>query len=230
MTVRRAKLLLAEDDRAVRESLVRLLEFEGYEVVPVQDGAAALDAIDRDTPDAVLLDVGMPYVDGLTVCRRLRARGDRTPVLVLTARETVADRVEGLDAGADDYLAKPYAPEELLARVRALLRRIEPVEAEVLAVGDLELDAGRHTVRRAGVLIELTKTEFDLLALLMRNADIVLSRSTIYERVWGYDFGAASKSLDVHVGYLRRKTEPDGSERLIHTVRGVGYVLRTPAG
>jgi two-component system response regulator MprA len=170
----------------------------------------------------------MPYVDGLTVCRRLRARGDRTPVLVLTARETVADRVEGLDAGADDYLAKPYAPEELLARVRALLRRNQPADGEVLAVADLTLDTSRHTVERAGASIELTKTEFDLLELLMRNAGIVLNRSTIYERVWGYDFGAASKSLDVHIGYLRRKTEPDGSDRLIHTVRGVGYVIRTP--
>ena len=227
--MRRATLLLAEDDRAVREALVRLLEFEGYRVVAVGDGAAALEAIDAETPDALLVDVGMPYVDGLTVCRRLRARGDRTPVLVLTARESVADRVEGLDAGADDYLAKPYAPEELLARVRALLRRNQPVDGEVLTAGDLTLDTSRHTVERAGTPIELTKTEFDLLELLMRNTGIVLNRSTIYERVWGYDFGAASKSLDVHIGYLRRKTEPDGTERLIHTVRGVGYVLRTPA-
>lgn len=227
--MKRATLLLAEDDRAVRESLVRLLEFEGYQVVAVGDGAAALEAIDAEQPDALLVDVGMPYVDGLTVCRRLRARGDRTPVLVLTARESVADRVEGLDAGADDYLAKPYAPEELLARVRALLRRNQPTDGEVLTVGDLTLDTSRHTVQRAGTAIELTKTEFDLLELLMRNAGIVLNRSTIYERVWGYDFGAASKSLDVHVGYLRRKTEPAGSERLVHTVRGVGYVLRTSA-
>jgi len=229
MEMGRATLLLAEDDRAVREALVRLLEFEGYRVVAVGDGAAALEAIDAETPDAVLVDVGMPYVDGLTVCRRLRARGDRTPVLVLTARESVADRVEGLDAGADDYLAKPYAPEELLARVRALLRRNQPADGAVLTIGDLTLDTSRHAVDRAGTPIELTKTEFDLLELLMRNAGIVLNRSTIYERVWGYDFGAASKSLDVHIGYLRRKTEPDGTERLIHTVRGVGYVLRTAA-
>jgi two-component system response regulator MprA len=226
--MRGSKLLLAEDDRAVRESLVRLLEFEGYQVVAVGDGAAALEAFDADTPDAVLVDVGMPYVDGLTVCRLLRARGDRTPLMVLTARETVADRVEGLDAGADDYLPKPFAPDELLARVRALLRRVEPVSGGVLTVDDLELDPSRHTVHRAGNLVDLTKTEFDLLELLMRNVDIVLSRSTIYERVWGYDFGAASKSLDVHIGYLRRKTEPEGAARLIHTVRGVGYVLRRP--
>jgi two-component system response regulator MprA len=226
--MRGSKLLLAEDDRAVRESLVRLLEFEGYQVVAVGDGAAALEAFDADTPDAVLVDVGMPYVDGLTVCRLLRARGDRTPLMVLTARETVADRVEGLDAGADDYLPKPFAPDELLARVRALLRRVAPVTGGVLTVDDLELDPSRHTVHRAGNLVDLTKTEFDLLELLMRNVDIVLSRSTIYERVWGYDFGAASKSLDVHIGYLRRKTEPEGAARLIHTVRGVGYVLRRP--
>jgi two-component system response regulator MprA len=196
--------------------------------VAVGDGAAALEAFDADTPDAVLVDVGMPYVDGLTVCRLLRARGDRTPLMVLTARETVADRVEGLDAGADDYLPKPFAPDELLARVRALLRRVAPVTGGVLTVDDLELDPSRHTVHRAGSLVDLTKTEFDLLELLMRNVDIVLSRSTIYERVWGYDFGAASKSLDVHIGYLRRKTEPEGAARLIHTVRGVGYVLRRP--
>src|SRR3954468_22644544 len=158
MDMRRATLLLAEDDRAVREALVRLLEFEGYRVVPVGDGAAALEAIDAHTPDAVLVDVGMPYVDGLTVCRRLRARGDRTPVLVLTARETVADRVEGLDAGAADHPAHPHPPEELLARVRALLRRVEPPEGGALAVGDLALDPQRRTVTRAGVPVDLTKT------------------------------------------------------------------------
>ena len=225
-----SKLLLAEDDRAVRESLVRLLEFEGYEVIAVGDGAAALEAFDEQKPDALLVDIGMPYVDGLTVCRRIRARGDRTPVLVLTAREAVADRVEGLDAGADDYLPKPYAPEELLARVRAMLRRLEPPDNEVLTVSDLVVDPTRRTVRRGGVPIELTKTEFDLLELLTRNVDVVLTRSTIYERVWGYDFGAESKSLDVHIGYVRRKTEPGDAERLIHTVRGVGYVLRPPVG
>ena len=227
-----ARLLLAEDDRAVRESLVRLLEFEGYTVEAVGDGAAALAALAAERPDAVLVDVGMPYVDGITVCRRIRARGDRTPVLVLTARDAIADRVEGLDAGADDYLPKPYAPEELLARVRAMLRRTEPpaIESESrLAVGDLELDPARRTVQRAGVPLDLTKTEFDLLALLLRNAEIVLTRSTIYERIWGYDFGPASKSLDVHIGYLRRKTEAGGAARLIHTVRGVGYVLRPPS-
>jgi len=227
-----ARLLLAEDDRAVRESLVRLLEFEGYTVEAVGDGAAALAAFDAERPDAVLVDVGMPYVDGITVCRRIRARGDRTPVLVLTARDAIADRVEGLDAGADDYLPKPYAPEELLARVRAMLRRTEPppIEAESrLAVADLELDRSRRTVHRAGTPLDLTKTEFELLELLLRNAEIVLTRSTIYERIWGYDFGPASKSLDVHIGYLRRKTEAGGAARLIHTVRGVGYVLRAPS-
>jgi two-component system response regulator MprA len=224
-----SRLLLAEDDRAVREALVRLLRFEGYEVEAVGDGAAALEALDERPPDAVLLDVGMPFVDGLTVCRMLRSRGDRTPVLVLTARETVADRVEGLDAGADDYLAKPYAPDELLARVRALLRRVEPSTDATLVVGDLELDPRGRTVRRGGTPIELTKTEFELLELLMRNVDIVLTRSTIYERVWGYDFGSESKSLDVHIGYLRRKTECEGGERAIETVRGVGYVMRRPS-
>jgi len=227
MALGTATLLVAEDDRAVRESLVRLLEFEGYRVLAVDDGAKALEVFSEQDPDAVLLDVGMPYVDGLTVCRRLRARGVRTPVLVLTAREAVADRVEGLDAGADDYLAKPYAPEELLARLRALLRRTAPDGDGPLVLEDLALDTRRRSVTRGGEPIELTKTEFALLELLLRNVDIVLERATIYERIWGYDFGSASKSLDVHIGYLRRKIEPAGASRLIHTVRGVGYVARS---
>ena len=226
--MRRATLLLAEDDRAVREALVRLLEFEGYRVVAVGDGAAALEAIDADAPDAVLVDIGMPYVDGLTVCRRLRARGDRTPVLVLTAARPSPIASKDSTPAPTTTSPSPTPPKNCWRGVRALLRRNQPADGEVLAVADLTLDTSRHTVERAGASIELTKTEFDLLELLMRNAGIVLNRSTIYERVWGYDFGAASKSLDVHIGYLRRKTEPDGSDRLIHTVRGVGYVIRTP--
>ncbi len=222
------RVLIAEDDRQVRESLVRVLEFEGYEVVAVNDGAAALAEFDRRSPDLVLLDVMMPMVDGLDVCRRLRARGERTPVLILTARVEVSDRVAGLDAGGDDYLPKPFALDELLARMRALLRRTEPAESGgPVAVGDLVLDAQRRMVTRNGRELELTKTEFDLLELLMHNEGIVLERSTIYERIWGYDFGTSSKSLDVYIGYLRRKTEADGESRLVHTVRGVGYVVRS---
>lgn len=222
-----AKVLVAEDDRQVRESLVRVLEFEGYDVLAVNDGAQALGEFDDFNPDVLVTDVMMPMVDGLDVCRRLRARGDRTPILILTARVEVSDRVAGLDAGADDYLPKPFALDELLARLRALLRRVEPPEATApVAVDDLELDPQRRLVTRAGREIELTKTEFDLLELLMHNEGIVLERSTIYERIWGYDFGTSSKSLDVYIGYLRRKTEAEGEHRLLHTVRGVGYVLR----
>jgi len=222
------RVLIAEDDRQVRESLVRVLEFEGYEVVAVNDGAAALAEFDRRSPDLVLLDVMMPMVDGLDVCRRLRARGERTPVLILTARVEVSDRVAGLDAGGDDYLPKPFALDELLARMRALLRRTEPAESGgPIAVSDLVLDAQRRMVTRNGRELVLTKTEFDLLELLMHNEGIVLERSTIYERIWGYDFGTSSKSLDVYIGYLRRKTEADGESRLVHTVRGVGYVVRS---
>ncbi|MEO0494810.1 MAG: response regulator transcription factor [Actinomycetota bacterium] len=222
-----AKILVAEDDRQVRESLVRVLEFEGYGVLAVNDGAQALGAFDDYGPDILVTDVMMPMVDGLDVCRRLRARGDRTPILILTARVEVSDRVAGLDAGADDYLPKPFALDELLARIRALLRRVDPPEATApVVVDDLELDPQRRQVTRRGRGIELTKTEFDLLELLMHNEGIVLERSTIYERIWGYDFGTNSKSLDVYIGYLRRKTEAAGEHRLLHTVRGVGYVLR----
>jgi two-component system response regulator MprA len=225
-----ATILVAEDDQALRDSLARVLRFEGYGVVLSGDGAEALEAIDRDHPDLVLLDVMMPQVDGLAACRRLRERGEHLPILMLTARHTVSDRVEGLDAGANDYLVKPFSIDELLARIRALLRR--PARAEgstdVIQVADLRLDPASRKVDRAGRAIELTKLEFDLLELLMRNQDTVLERDLIYDRIWGYDFGTGSKSLDVYVGYLRRKTEAGDETRLLHTVRGVGYVLRAP--
>ncbi|MCB1248220.1 MAG: response regulator transcription factor [Acidimicrobiales bacterium] len=222
-----ATVLVVDDDRAVRESLDRALRLEGYRVMMASDGLALFDVIEATPPDLIVLDVMMPNVDGITACRRLRDRGDRTPILILTARDAVSDRVAGLDAGADDYLPKPFALEELLARTRALLRRNAPDEdAAELVVDDLRLDARRREVHRGERLLELTKTEFDLLELLMHNDGIVLSRELIYERIWGYDFGTTSKSLEVYVGYLRRKTEEAGEPRLIHTVRGVGYVLR----
>lgn len=221
-------LLLAEDDKSVREALGRALKFEGYDVHAVSDGAQALEALMTLEPEVIVLDVMMPSVDGLTACRRIREKGIRTPVLMLTARHDVKDRVAGLDAGADDYLVKPFDLEELLARLRALVRRGTVVEAdtEVLEVADMVLDLARREVRRGGELIELTKTEFELLALLMHNTGIVLTRDVIYERIWGYDFETNSKSLDVYIGYLRRKTELEGLPRLIHTVRGVGYTAR----
>jgi two-component system response regulator MprA len=223
------KVLYAEDDRAVRESVARALTYEGYTVRTVNDGAGAIDAIDAEAPDVIVLDVSMPEVDGLTVCRRLRQLGNRTPVLMLTARHEVSDRVAGLDAGADDYLVKPFALDELLARLRALLRRTSVTgDPETLHVGDLTLDPARRQAHRGDRLIELTKTEFDLLELLMYNAGIVLTRDQIYEQIWGYDFETSSKSLDVYVSYLRRKTEESGEPRLIHTVRGVGYTAREP--
>ena len=221
------RVLVAEDDRRVRDSLERALSLEGYRVQAVADGGEALAAVEQAEPDVIVLDVMMPAVDGLEACRRLRQRGVQTPVLMLTARHEIGDRVAGLDAGADDYLVKPFALDELLARLRALLRRTLP-EDEVLRAADLELDPQRRRVTRDGHDIELTKTEFDLLALLMANAGIVLTRDVIYERIWGYDFETTSKSLDVYIGYLRRKTEADGSPRLIQTVRGVGYTLREP--
>ena len=222
----KARVLVAEDDRAVRDSIERALAFEGYDVQTASDGVEALDHLKQDTPDAIVLDVMMPRVDGLGVCRELRARGDRTPILILTARHKVADRVSGLDAGADDYLVKPFALEELLARLRALLRRTSQSADGALQVADLRLDPATREVWRGAVPIDLTKTEFQLLELFMINKGIVLSRATIYERIWDYDFGPTSNSLEVYVGYLRRKTEVDGAPRLIHTVRGVGYVLR----
>jgi two-component system response regulator MprA len=220
-------ILIAEDDKQIRDALDRILRFEGYDVVTANDGAAALQAFVEHEPDMAILDVMMPFVDGLGVTRRLREKGDRTPVLILTARDATSDRVEGLDAGADDYLAKPFELDELLARVRALLRRSDNGSvASAMTVADLTLDVAKRTVERSGDNIELTKTEFDILEVLVRNADIVMSRSQLYEDIWGYDFESSSKSLDVHVGYLRRKLEANGGERLLHTVRGVGYVVR----
>jgi two-component system, OmpR family, response regulator MprA len=224
------KILVVDDERAVRESLRRALELEGYEIELAGDGSEALYRLEsNEEPDAMILDVLMPGVDGLEVCRRIRGSGSNLPVLMLTARTEVEDRVAGLDAGADDYVTKPFALEELLARVRALLRRTTEEESgEVLRFADLELDPGTREVRRGDRPIELTRTEFSLLELFLRNPRQVLTRSVIFERVWGYDFGFGSNSLDVYIGYLRRKTEAAGEPRLIHTVRGVGYALREP--
>ncbi len=220
------KILVVDDERAVRESLRRALELEGYEIELADDGLAALAALEDDEPDAMILDVLMPGLDGLEVARRIRREGSRLPILMLTARVEVDDRVAGLDAGADDYVTKPFALDELLARVRALLRRTHEDGTGKLAFGDLELDPGTREVQRGGEPIELTRTEFSLLELFMRNPRQVLTRSVIFERVWGYDFGFGSNSLDVYIGYLRRKTESGGKPRLIRTVRGVGYALR----
>lgn len=222
------RVLVVDDEPAVRQALDRALRFEGYKTELVEDGPAALAAHAERPADAIILDVAMPRMDGLEVCRRLRAAGDSTPVLMLTARAAINDRVAGLDAGADDYLVKPFALEELLARIRALLRRSAPADDEALRFSDLSLDPGTREVRRGDRLIELTRTEFLLLELLLRNARQVLTRELIFDRVWGYDFGANSNSLEVYIGYLRRKTEAEGEPRLIHTVRGVGYVLREP--
>ena len=221
------KILVVDDERAVRESLRRALELEGYDVGLASDGSEALEKLEGDAqPDAIILDVLMPGTDGLEVSRTLRRSGSRVPVLMLTARAEVGDRVAGLDAGADDYLTKPFALEELLARLRALLRRTADGSGEALRFADLELDPGTREVNRGGEPIELTRTEFSLLELFMLNPRQVLTRSVIFERVWGYDFGYGSNSLDVYIGYLRRKTEAGGKPRLIHTVRGVGYALR----
>ena len=220
------RLLVVDDEPAVRTSLERALVLEGYEVELAADGAEALERIEAQPPDAVVLDILMPRLDGLAVCRRLREQGSTLPVLMLTARDAVGDRVAGLDAGADDYLVKPFALEELLARIRALLRRTGPDDGAGLRFGDLELDPLTREVRRAGREIELTRTEFNLLELFLLNPRQVLTRSLIFERVWGFDFGPSSNSLDVYVGYLRRKTEAAGEPRLIQTVRGVGYALR----
>ncbi|HEU0087306.1 MAG TPA: response regulator transcription factor [Pseudonocardiaceae bacterium] len=225
------RILVVDDDRAVRESLRRSLQFNGYTVELVADGQQAMDAVARQRPDAMVLDMMMPRMDGLEVCRRLRSTGDDLPVLVLTARDAVSDRVAGLDAGADDYLPKPFALEELLARLRALLRRSSPDIANgsagtELTFSDLSLDTGTREVVRGGRPISLTRTEFSLLELFLRHPRQVLTRSRILEDVWGYDFPTSGNALEVYVGYLRRKTEADGEPRLIHTVRGVGYVLR----
>jgi two-component system response regulator MprA len=222
-----ARILVVEDDKAVRDAVERALRFEGYDVHTAIDGNDALVRFDALQPQLILLDVLMPGTDGLAVCRILRDRKVTTPILMLTARHEVSDRVAGLDAGADDYLVKPFALDELFARVRALLRRRSVTNGdETLRVADLVLDPSRRQAWRAERELALTKTEFDLLELLMFNAGIVVSRETIYDRIWGYDFETSSKSLDVYIGYLRRKTETDGETRLIHTVRGVGYTVR----
>ncbi|CAM8658246.1 OmpR Response regulators consisting of a CheY-like receiver domain and a winged-helix DNA-binding domain [Acidimicrobiia bacterium] len=224
-----AHLVVAEDDRAVRESVTRALELEGYVVTAVTEGLAALEAASRPDVDLLLLDLGMPNMDGLTVCRRLRSAGSRLPILVLTARTEVSDRVSGLDAGADDYLPKPFSLDELLARVRSLLRRSTFDETDApaqITVDDLVIDEAARRAWRGDREMELTKTEFDLLELLARNTGVVLSHSTIYDEIWGYDFGPDSKALAVYIGYLRRKTEEGNESRIIQTVRGVGYSLR----
>ena len=221
-------VLVADDDRAVREALERALQLNGFDVALAADGNEALSATADRTPDALVLDVMMPGYDGLDVTRRLRREGNRVPILLLTARDAVGERVEGLDAGADDYLPKPFALEELLARLRALLRRADAAPAELLRFADLTYDVGSMEARRGGRRVELTTTEAHLLELFMRNPRQVLPRPLIYERVWGYDFSHTSNALDVYVGYLRRKTEAGAEPRLIHTVRGTGYVLREP--
>ncbi|GHH84648.1 DNA-binding response regulator [Streptomyces sulfonofaciens] len=225
-------MLLAEDDRAIRTSLMRALELEGYRVLAVPDGIEALATIHRERPDVVVLDVMMPGIDGLAACRVLRAEGDRTPVLMLTARVETADRIAGLDAGADDYVAKPFEVEEVFARLRALLRRAAPdagsVDHGLVEAADVRLDPSARRAWRGGRELDLTRTEFDLLELLARNAGIVLDHTTIYQRIWGYDFGPGSKNLTVYIGYLRRKVDSPSLPQLVHTVRGVGYTFREP--
>ncbi|HEX5308909.1 MAG TPA: response regulator transcription factor [Solirubrobacteraceae bacterium] len=222
-----ARILVVDDEPAVQQALARALALERYEVALAGDGGDALAQLGESSYDAVILDVSMPLLDGLEVCRRVRQGGDRTPVLMLTAREHVDDRVAGLDAGADDYLTKPFALRELMARVRALLRRADEVaQEETLSFADLRLDRVAHEAWRGERLMNLTRTEFLLLELFMRHPRQVLTRSIIFEEVWGYDFGSSSNSLGVYMGYLRRKTESGQEPRLLHTVRGVGYVLR----
>lgn len=224
------RVLLVDDDRAIRESLARALDLEGYEVLTAADGAEALHIIREEHPDVLVLDVMMPSVDGLTVCRVLRFEQDRTPILMLTARIETTDRVAGLDAGADDYLPKPFDLDELLARLRALLRRADfdatDAADDVLRVADLKVDPASRRVWRGDDEIDLSKTEFELIELLVRNEGIVLDHSSIYDRIWGYDFGPDSKNLAVYISYLRRKLEREGEPKLIHTVRGVGYTVR----
>jgi two-component system, OmpR family, response regulator MprA len=221
------RILVVDDEPAVREALERALRLEGYEVDLAGDGGEALALMARRPPDAVVLDVMMPQIDGIEVCRRIRTEGDRTPVLMLTAKDAVSDRVTGLDAGADDYVVKPFALEELLARLRALVRRSLPdSDGQVLRFADLTLDRSSYEVKRGDRRIELTRTEFHLLELFMLHPRQVLTRSVIFERVWEYDFGPTSNSLTVYMGYLRNKTEAGGEPRLLHTVRGVGYALR----
>ncbi len=227
----RPRVLVVDDDRAVRDSLRRSLEFNGYDVAVASDGAEALAGISQSAPDAVVMDVMMPRLDGIEATKALRSAGNDLPILVLTARDSVGDRVDGLDAGADDYLTKPFALEELLARLRALLRRThvpseDSLEAEQLSFSDLTLNPATREVRRGSRAIDLTRTEFTLLEMFMRRPRRVLDRSFILEEVWGFDFPTTANSLEVYVGYLRRKTEAEGESRLLHTVRGVGYVLK----
>jgi two-component system, OmpR family, response regulator MprA len=225
------RVLVVDDDRAVREALRRALTLAGYEVQMAQDGEQALELVVQGVPDAVVLDVGLPGIDGLEVCRRLRRLGNRVPILMLTARDAVSDRIDGLDVGADDYMIKPFDVGELKARIRALLRRAGPEatgDPETLSFAEVTLDGARHGAEVDGEFVELTRTEYQLLELLMLNPKRVLAHSLIYDRVWGYDFGPASNALRVYVGYLRRKLEGAGARQLIHTVRGVGYVLREP--
>jgi two-component system, OmpR family, response regulator MprA len=222
------RVLIVDDDPAVRTSLSRALRLDGYEVESASEGKEALEALALAAPDAIILDLGLPDIDGLEVCRRLRLAEDDTPVLMLTARDAVNDRVQGLDAGADDYLVKPFALAELLARLRALLRRRPGTEGEVLRFGDLSVDLGSREARRGERAFTLTRIEFDLLELFLRHPRQVLTREVILERVWGYDFDSGTNSLAVYMGYLRRKTEADGEPRCLHTVRGVGYALKEP--
>ena len=219
-------ILVVDDEPAVREALERALRLDGYGVTLAKDGDMALKSIAADPPDLVVLDILMPGLDGLDVCRLLRNAGNDVPILMLTARDAVSDRVAGLDAGADDYLVKPFALEELRARIRALLRRTIEDDGGLLRFADLRLDPRAHEASRADRPLDLTRTEFLLLELFLRHPRQVLTRSVIFDRVWGYDFGPASNSLEVYIGYLRRKTEANGEPRLIHTVRGVGYVLK----
>ena len=231
-----ATVLIAEDDLNVRTALERALRHEKHEIVSAADGLEALERVAEQSLDLIVLDVMMPNMDGITVCQKLREQGNQTPILIITAKHEVSDRVVGLDAGADDYLVKPFALDELFARMRALLRRTSIVQDELRAKGDgsplqladLEIDSSTRTVTRAGKKLNLTKMEFDLLELLVFNAGVVLTREAIYEKIWGYDFATNSKSLDVYVGYLRRKTEDGELPRLLHTVWGVGYVVREP--
>jgi two-component system response regulator MprA len=223
------RILVVEDDRAVREALRRALTLGGYEVQTAEDGEQAIEMVVQNIPDAVVLDIGLPGIDGLEVCRRLRLIGNRVAILILTAREQVSDRIDGLDAGADDYLVKPFDVEEVKARLRALLRRTGSAgDPDALSFAELRLDSSRHGAEVGESFTELTRTEYQLLELLMLNPKRVLPHSLIYDRVWGYDFGPASNALRVYVGYLRRKLEQAGARPLIHTVRGVGYVLREP--
>ena len=230
VNTQQARILIAEDDQGVRTSLTRALTFQNYNVTAVNDGAQALEAVDAHLPDLVILDVSMPHVDGLTACRMIREKHRSLPILMLTARHEVSDRVAGLDAGADDYVVKPFALEELSARVRSMLRRTHVTEeTQNLVVADLVLDLRSRSAHRGKRELILTKTEFDLLELLMQNVGIVLERDTLYDRIWGFNFETGSRSLDVYIGYLRRKTEEGGEPRILHTIRGVGYIVRPPS-